>query len=39
VVTEHLAAMMKDGSYKAILDKWGLGANAVTQPMMNAATQ
>ncbi len=39
VVTEHLAAMMADGSYKAILDKYGLGANAVAQPMMNAAAQ
>jgi polar amino acid transport system substrate-binding protein len=39
VVTQHLAAMIADGSYKAILDKYGLGANAVAQPMMNAATQ
>ena len=39
VVTEHLAAMISDGSYKAILDKYGLGANAVAQPMMNASTQ
>jgi polar amino acid transport system substrate-binding protein len=39
VVTQHLAAMIADGSYKAILDKYGLGANAVAQPMMNASTQ
>jgi polar amino acid transport system substrate-binding protein len=39
VVTEHLAAMIADGSYKAILDKYGLGANAVAQPMMNASPQ
>ena len=39
VVTQHLAAMIADGSYKAILDKYGLSANAVPQPMMNAATQ
>jgi len=39
VVTQHLAAMIADGSYQAILDKYGLGANAVRQPMMNAATQ
>jgi polar amino acid transport system substrate-binding protein len=39
VVTEHLAAMIADGSYKAILDKYGLGANAVVQPMMNASPQ
>lgn len=39
VVTEHLAAMIADGSYKAILDKYGLGANAVARPMMNASPQ
>jgi polar amino acid transport system substrate-binding protein len=39
VVTQHLAAMIADGSYKAVLDKYGLGANAVSQPLMNAATQ
>jgi len=39
VVTHHLAAMITDGSYKVILDKYGLGANAVRQPLMNAATQ
>ena len=38
-VTQHLAAMIADGSYKAILDKYGLGANAVPKPMLNAATQ
>jgi polar amino acid transport system substrate-binding protein len=39
VVTQRLTAMIADGSYKAILDKYGLGANAVAQPMMNASTQ
>jgi polar amino acid transport system substrate-binding protein len=39
LVTQHLAAMIADGSYKSILDKYGLGANAVPQPTMNAATQ
>jgi polar amino acid transport system substrate-binding protein len=39
IVTQHLAAMIADGSYRAILDKYGLGANAVRQPLMNAATQ
>ncbi|MCK1383829.1 ABC transporter substrate-binding protein [Bradyrhizobium sp. 21] len=39
LVTEKLTAMIADGSYKAVLDKWGLGANAVTQPMLNAAPQ
>jgi polar amino acid transport system substrate-binding protein len=39
VVTETLAAMIADGTYKTILEKWGLGANAVAKPMMNAGTQ
>ena len=39
VVTQYLSAMIADGSYKAILDKYGLGANAVAQPMMNASPQ
>jgi polar amino acid transport system substrate-binding protein len=39
LITQHLAAMIADGSYKAILDKYGLGGNAVPQPLMNAATQ
>jgi polar amino acid transport system substrate-binding protein len=39
VVTQQLTAMIADGSYKAILDKYGLGANAVPQPMLNAGTQ
>jgi polar amino acid transport system substrate-binding protein len=38
-ITEQLAAMIADGSYKAILDKYGLGGNAVAQPVMNAAPQ
>lgn len=32
-----LAAMIADGSYKAILDKYELGANAVTEPLVNAS--
>ena len=39
IVTENLKTMIADGSYKAILDKWGLGANAVREPMLNAAPQ
>ena len=39
VVTSVLTAMIADGTYKAILDKYGLGANAVDKPMMNAAPQ
>jgi len=38
-VTAQLTAMIADGAYKAILDKYGLGANAVEKPMMNAAPQ
>jgi polar amino acid transport system substrate-binding protein len=38
-ITAQLAAMIADGSYKTILDKYGLGANAVAQPLMNAAPQ
>ena len=39
VVTSVFTAMIADGAYKAILDKYGLGANAVDKPMMNAAPQ
>jgi polar amino acid transport system substrate-binding protein len=31
--------MIADGSYKAILDKHGLGANAVREPLLNASPQ
>ena len=33
-----LAAMIADGSYKTILDKWGDDAGAVTAPVINGAT-
>lgn len=39
VVTETLTAMISDGTYKVILEKWGLGMHAVAKPLMNAATQ
>jgi polar amino acid transport system substrate-binding protein len=39
VVMDVLATMIADGAYQAILAKWDLAANAVTQPMLNAATQ
>ena len=39
LITDQLKAMIADGSYKAILEKWGLGANAVREPMLNAAPQ
>lgn len=38
-VTEALAGLMADGTYKAIFAKWGLGANAVAEPMLNASPQ
>jgi polar amino acid transport system substrate-binding protein len=31
--------MIADGAYQTILAKWSLAANAVAQPMLNAATQ
>lgn len=39
VVTETLRAMIADGTYGAILGKYGLGGNAVKEPLLNAATQ
>jgi len=39
VVTEQLKAMITDGAYKSILDKYGLGANAVREPLLNASAQ
>ncbi len=33
-----VAAMIADGSYKAVLDKWGDDAGAVTAPVINGAT-
>ncbi|MFL5911183.1 MAG: ABC transporter substrate-binding protein [Mycobacteriales bacterium] len=30
-------ALMADGTYKAILDKWGLAAGAITNPVINGA--
>ncbi len=38
-VTEALAGMIADGTYAAVLAKWGLSANAVAEPMLNASTQ
>jgi polar amino acid transport system substrate-binding protein len=39
VITTTFAAMIKDGAYKAVLDKYGLGANAVSEPLLNASQQ
>ncbi len=33
-----LTAMIADGSYKAVLDKWGDDAGAITTPVINGAT-
>ena len=38
-VTEVLRTMINDGSYKAVLTKYGLQANAVSEPMLNASPQ
>lgn len=38
-VTGALEALIADGTYAAILAKWGLSANAVAKPMLNASPQ
>jgi len=38
-VTGALAGMIADGTYTAVLAKWGLSANAVAEPMLNASPQ
>ena len=38
-VSDALDGLIKDGSYAAILAKWGLSANAVKAPMLNASPQ
>lgn len=38
-LTATLAAMMADGTYRAILDRYGLGANALAEPLLNASPQ
>ncbi len=38
-VTGALEALIADGSYTAILTKWGLSANAVPKPLLNASPQ
>ena len=38
VVTAAFAAMIKDGTYKTILTKWGLAEHAVAEPLLNAGT-
>ncbi|RYY09902.1 MAG: transporter substrate-binding domain-containing protein, partial [Alphaproteobacteria bacterium] len=38
-VTGALTELMADGGYTAILTKWGLSANAVPRPLLNASPQ
>ncbi len=38
-VMEALRGLIADGTYKAVLTKYGLEGNAVTEPLLNAATQ
>ena len=38
-VTAALRGMIADGSYRAVLTKYGLAGNAVSEPTLNAATQ
>ena len=38
-VMEVIEAMIHDGAYKAILDKYGLGSHAVSRPLLNASDQ
>jgi polar amino acid transport system substrate-binding protein len=37
-VLAAVKAIMADGTYKKILDKWGVSAGAITDPAINAAT-
>jgi polar amino acid transport system substrate-binding protein len=37
-VLEAVKAVMADGSYKQVLDKWGLADGAITDPVINGAT-
>jgi polar amino acid transport system substrate-binding protein len=36
-VLAGIKALMADGAYKAILDKWGIQAGAITNPVINGA--
>lgn len=38
-VTEALRALIADGTYRAVLTKYGLEGNAVAEPLLNAAPQ
>ena len=36
-VLAGIKALMADGAYKAILDKWGIQAGAISNPVINGA--
>ena len=38
-VMEVIEAMIHDGAYKGVLDKYGLGSHAVSRPLLNASNQ
>ncbi|BFU45939.1 ABC transporter substrate-binding protein [Krasilnikovia sp. MM14-A1004] len=38
LVQQAVAALIADGTYKTILDKWGVGAGAITTPAVNPAS-
>jgi polar amino acid transport system substrate-binding protein len=37
-VLKAVKDMVADGTYKQIIDKWGLAAGAITDPKVNGAT-
>jgi polar amino acid transport system substrate-binding protein len=37
-VLAAVQAMIADGSYKQILDKWGIADGAIDKPVINGAT-
>jgi polar amino acid transport system substrate-binding protein len=37
-VLDGIKLLMSNGQYKQILDKWGIGSGAITNPVINGAT-
>jgi polar amino acid transport system substrate-binding protein len=37
-IASTLSDMMADGTYKAILDEWGVSAGAISKPAINRLT-
>jgi polar amino acid transport system substrate-binding protein len=35
VISEALTSLIADGTYKTVLDKWGVAAGAITTPAVN----